>query len=190
MAARFLIGKPCISGDISMRNLGILSALLMVVSACDSAKRTAIGAPTPVAAEGSDTAFQAMDMRHGEAVGDDPMALAHQFVSTEDGGDIILERDVHDEMGINQIRSHLLLISRSFARGDFTTPGFVHDKPVPGTDVMTERASQISYTVEDTEHGGIVHIRTNDPEALKAVHAFIEFQITEHKTAPPDSTQR
>jgi len=172
-----------------MRNLAIISALLFVVGACDSAKRTAIGAPEPVVAQEGDSTQNAMNMRHGDAVGDDPMALAHQFVSTEDGGDIILEREVHEDMGINQIRSHLLLISRSFARGDFTTPGFVHDKPVPGTDVMTERASQISYTVEDTEHGGIVHIRTNDPEALKAVHAFIEFQIAEHHTAPTDSTQ-
>jgi hypothetical protein len=172
-----------------MRNLGITAAaLVFVLSSCDSAKRTAIGAPVPVATEG-DTAFAAMDARHGEAVGEDPMALAHQFVSVDDGGDIILERQVHDEMGINQIRSHLLLISRSFARGDFTTPGFVHDKPVPGTDVMTARASKISYTVEDTEHGGIVHIRTNDPEALKAIHAFIEFQIAEHHTAPADTTK-
>jgi hypothetical protein len=165
-----------------MRNIAIISALLLVAGACDSAKRTAIGAPEPVVAKEADSAQLAMEMRHGEAVGDDPMALAHQFVATEDGGDIILERSVHDDLGINQIRAHLLLISRSFARGDFTTPGFVHDKPVPGTDVMSERSSQISYTVEDTEHGGVVHIRTNDPEALKAVHAFIEFQIAEHQT--------
>jgi hypothetical protein len=165
-----------------MRNLGILSGFLLTLAACDSAKRTAVGTPEPVVAQEMDSARLAMETRHGEAVGDDPMALAHQFVSTEDGGDIILERSVHDDLGINQIRAHLLLISRSFARGDFTTPGFVHDKPVPGTDVMSERSSQISYTVEDTEHGGIVHIRTNDPEALKAVHAFIEFQIAEHHT--------
>jgi hypothetical protein len=165
-----------------MRQLGAIAALMIFSVACDAPKRGAAAIPEPVTPEQSDTAFKAMDARHGEAVGDNPMMLEHQFVSLPDGGDIVLERQIHEDLGINQIRAHLLLISRSFANGDFTTPGFVHDKPVPGTDVMAERASKISYTVEDTEHGGIVHIRTDDPEALKAIHAFIEFQIAEHHT--------
>jgi hypothetical protein len=165
-----------------MRQLGAIAALMIFSVACDAPKRGAAAIPEPVTPEQSDTAFKAMDARHGEAVGDNPMMLEHQFMSLPDGGDIVLERQIHEDLGINQIRAHLLLISRSFANGDFTTPGFVHDKPVPGTDVMAERASKISYTVEDTEHGGIVHIRTDDPEALKAIHAFIEFQIAEHHT--------
>ncbi len=165
-----------------MRKLGIIAAMTFVAAGCDSAKRTAIGAPEPVTAQEADSAYKAMDIRHGEAVGEDPMALAHQFVAQPDGGDIVLERSVHDDMGINQIRAHLLLISRSFARGDFAIPGFVHDKTVPGTDVMTQRSGDIGYTVEDTEHGGVVHIRTSNPEALKAIHAFIDFQLAEHRT--------
>jgi hypothetical protein len=165
-----------------MRQLGAIAALMIFSVACDAPKRGAAAIPEPVTPEQSDTAFKAMDARHGEAVGDNPMMLEHQFVSLPDGGDIVLERQIHEDLGINQIRAHLLLISRSFANGDFTTPGFVHDKPVPGTDVMAERASKISYTVEDTEHGGIVHIRTDDPEALRAIHAFIEFQNAEHHT--------
>ncbi|HUQ18751.1 MAG TPA: hypothetical protein VM099_03980 [Gemmatimonadaceae bacterium] len=165
-----------------MRQLVAMGALVLIASACDAPKRGAAGIPEPVTPAQADTAFQAMNARHDEAVGSDPMALEHQFVSQPDGGDIILERQIHQDLGINQIRAHLLLISRSFANGDFTTPGFVHDKPVPGTDVMAERASKISYTVEDTEHGGVVHIRTDDPEALKAIHSFIEFQIAEHHT--------
>jgi hypothetical protein len=123
-----------------------------------------------------------MDARHGEAVGVDPMALAHQFEATPQGGDIILERGVHDDMGINQIRAHLLLIARSFARGDFAIPGFVHDKPVPGSAVMTQLKDRIAYSVEDLPHGGVVHIRTDDPQALEAIRSFIAFQIAEHRT--------
>jgi len=130
----------------------------------------------------AESAFKAMDVRHEEVVGNDPMTLAHQFESTPQGGDIILERQIHDEMGITQIRAHLLLIARSFARGDFALPGFVHEKPVPGTSVMTQLANRISYTVEDLAHGGAVHIRTADPEALKAIHSFIALQIAEHRT--------
>jgi hypothetical protein len=166
-----------------MRNVVSLAAGLLLVAACDSPKRTAgVGTPEVLGAQNADSAFKAMDHRHGQVVGDDPMALEHQFVATPDGGDIILERQIHEDLGISQIRAHLLLISRAFKRGDFSLPGFVHDKPVPGTSVMTARADKIDYTVEDLPHGGVVHIQTKDPEALNAIHSFIAFQIAEHRT--------
>ena len=166
-----------------MRHTAALAVATIFIAACDAGKQTqAVGAPEPVSAESADSAFKAMDARHGEAVGVDPMALAHQFESTPDGGKIILERGVHDEMGITQIRAHLLMIARSFARGDFSITGFVHEKPVPGTSVMTQLANRIAYSVEDLPHGGVVHIRTEDQQALQAIHSFIAFQIAEHRT--------
>ncbi len=166
-----------------MRHTAALAVAIIVIAGCDAGKHTqAVGTPEPVAAQGADSAFRAMDVRHGKAVGVDPMSLAHQFESTADGGDIILERAVHDEMSITQIRAHLLMIARSFARGDFAIPGFVHEKPVPGVPVMTQLANRIQYSVEDLPHGGAMHIRTEDPEALKAIHSFIAFQIAEHRT--------
>ena len=166
-----------------MRKAFAFTAAFILVSACDASKRTQpLGAPEPMTAQQGDSAFKAMDQRHGEAVGEDPMALAHQFESQPDGGDIILERQIHDDMGINQIRAHLLLIARSFSNGDFKIPGFVHDEPIPGTAVMTRLAGKIDYTVEDLPHGGVVHIRTSDPEALQAIHSVIAFQIAEHRT--------
>jgi hypothetical protein len=167
-----------------MRRVSTCIVALVSIAACDASTRTqSVGAPEPLTAQEADSAYKAMDMRHGRVVGDDPMAMAHQFEATPDGGDIILERQIHDEMGITQIRAHLLLIARSFARGDFALPGFVHEKPIPGTQVMAERASRIAYTVEDLPHGGVVHIRTTDPDALKAIRSFIAFQIAEHHTA-------
>jgi len=166
-----------------MRHATALTVATILIAACDAGKRSqGVGALEPASAQQADSAFVAMDTRHGQAVGVDPMALAHQFESTPEGGDIILERGVHDEMGITQIRAHLLLIARSFARGDFAIPGFVHEKPVPGTSVMTQLANRIAYTVEDRPHGGVVHIRTTDPEALQAIRSFIAFQIAEHRT--------
>lgn len=146
----------------------LIVAATLFAAACDASKRApVIGAPEPSTVQQTET---------------DPMALEHQFVAQPDGGDIILERQIHEDLGINQIRANLLLISRSFARGDFSLPGFVHDKPIPGTTVMAQRADQISYTVEDLPHGGVVHMRTSDPEALRAIHSFIEFQLAEHRT--------
>ncbi|HYN80106.1 MAG TPA: hypothetical protein VES88_01280 [Gemmatimonadaceae bacterium] len=166
-----------------MRHAAALALATLLIAGCDAGKRAqAAGALEPVSSSEADSAFNAMDVRHGKAVGVDPMAMAHRFETTSQGGDIILERGVHDELGITQIRAHLLMIARSFARGNFAVPGFVHEKPVPGTSVMTQRANRISYSVEDLPHGGVVHIRTEDPEALQAIKSFIAFQISEHRT--------
>jgi len=166
-----------------MRHGAALIVATLLMAACDAGKRSqAAGALEPVLAQEGDSVLQAMDARHGQAVGADPMTLAHQFEATPEGGDIILERGVHDEMGITQIRAHLLMIARAFARGDFAIPGFVHEKPVPGTSVMTQLANRIAYSVEDLPHGGVIHMRTEDPDALKAIRSFIAFQIAEHKT--------
>ncbi len=167
-----------------MRHITRCIIALLAVVACDARKQTPVGMPEPVTARSADSVFKAMDHRHGDTVGVDPMELEHQFVSQPDGGDIILERQIHEDMGITQIRAHLLLIARSFSRGDFSIPGFVHNKPIPGTQVMADRADKIAYTVEDLPHGGVVHIRTNDPQALQAVHSFIAFQIAEHRMDP------
>jgi hypothetical protein len=56
---------------------------------------------------------------------------------------------------------------------------------VPGTKVMTERAGVIRYQYVETANGGRVDITTSDPAAVAAVHAFLTFQIVEHKTGDP-----
>jgi len=166
-----------------MRITTVAIAALVGLAACDASKRSqGLPAPTPVGTQNADSAFNAMEHRHGDVVGVDPLAMAHQFEALPEGGDITLERQAHDDMGITQIRSHLLLISRSFKRGDFTIPGFIHTGDVPGATVMGERSGKIDYTVEDLPHGGVLRIRTTDPEALQAIHSFIAFQIAEHRT--------
>ncbi len=166
-----------------MRHSIALCLAVTALTACDASTRSqGLPGPTPVTAENADSAFNAMDHRHGEVVGADPLALAHQFEALPEGGSITLERQAHDDMGISQIRLHLLRISRSFKRGDFTLPGFIHAQAVPGAAMMAERSGKIDYVVEDLPHGGVLHIRTTDPEALRAVHTFIAFQIAEHRT--------
>lgn len=155
-----------------MRHMTPCIITFVALAACDARKQTPLGAPEPLTAREGDSAASA-----------DPMVSAQQFVVQPDGGDIIVERQIHQDLGINQIRSHLLLIARSFARGDFAVPGFIHDKPIPGTPVMADRADKIFYTVEDLPHGGVVHIRTSDRQALQAIQSFIAFELAER---PPD----
>jgi hypothetical protein len=54
---------------------------------------------------------------------------------------------------------------------------------------MTERKGMIRYQYVETANGGRVNIVTSDPGALAAVHAFLRFQIAEHKTGDPTTVR-
>ena len=155
-----------------------LIALLLAACTSSPAARSSDSA----VASSPDSAYQAMDHRHGAVVGADPSALTHQFVRTPAGGDVILERKAGDTMTIRQIRAHLEEIARAFSTGDFSTPMLVHEKQADGADVMTRKASAITYTVEDIANGSVLRIRTSDGEALRAIYTFIDFQNREHRT--------
>jgi hypothetical protein len=51
--------------------------------------------------------------------------------------------------------------------------------------VMQAKKRLIAYGYEDLPSGGSVVISTTDAGALKAIHEFIRYQITEHKTGDP-----
>ena len=153
---------------------------LVILAACTPSAKSS---DTDLAAASSaDSAFKAMDHRHGDVVGADPSSLAHHFVSTASGGDVILDRKAGDTLTITQIRTHLDEIAKAFSTGDFSTPMMIHEKAADGADVMTRKASVIKYEVESTADGGTLHITTSDPEALAAIHRFIAFQVREHRT--------
>jgi len=108
---------------------------------------------------------------------------AHHFTLLADGGVIAVEADSKtDSASRDQIRIHLGHIAAMFAANDFDVPMFIHDKVPPGVVVMKKRHRAIQYTFEPTAYGGRVRIVTHDPEAVKAVHAFLRFQIEDHRT--------
>jgi len=132
------------------------------------------------AAKKADTAFTAMQERGKKAMGIDQYTSKHKFDATPTGGRIELQRDSVDAAGIAQIRAHMREIAKSFAAGDFSTPGFVHMQDVPGTKVMRAKRSAISYEPRDLPRGAEVVIRTKDSAAVAAIHEFMAFQRGEH----------
>ncbi len=118
------------------------------------------------------------------AMGFDQQATTHHFRLYEDGGAIeVTVNDRGDVTDRAAIRSHLPHIAMMFGNGNFDAPMLVHDSThVPGTAVMAERRDSIRYTYVETTNGGRVEIVTKDPQALAAVHAFLTYQIAEHKT--------
>ena len=159
-----------------------LAPLLLLGALACTARPPATHDPAPPAAA-SDDAFAALQARGASArgMGVDQYTSVHAFESLPDGGRIELQRDVRDAAGVAQIRTHLQEIARAFAAGDFSTPAFVHMRRVPGTDVMAARRAAISYAYRALPGGGEVRITTADPDAVRAVHAFLAFQRSDHR---------
>ena len=135
---------------------------------------------------------QAMNDRGAMAMGFDQRKTAHHFLLFSDGGAIdIAIRNKSDTKDRDAIRSHLPHIAMMFGSGDFDVPMLVHDsKDIPGVAVLAERKNAVTYRYRDTSAGGRLDIVTTDPEALKAVHAFLRYQIREHRTGDSEAVTR
>jgi hypothetical protein len=128
----------------------------------------------------------AMQQRGQQAMGFDQAKSTHHFLIHKNGGAIeITAKDPSDQALADEIRGHLRHIRSAFSDGDFALPAFIHDKPPPGIDVLKARRDRLTFRYEDLPAGGRVRVTTGDPEALTALHAFLRFQITEHKTGDP-----
>lgn len=126
---------------------------------------------------------------HGSGMmGFEQSKTTHHFFLYNDGGAIELAvNDPADKTDLEAIRIHLQHIATMFGSGDFSAPAGVHGHEVPGTATMAKRKDRITYVYSETATGGRVTITTTDAEALEAVHVFLKFQITNHKTG--DSLQ-
>lgn len=120
-------------------------------------------------------AIQAMGFPHDKTT--------HHFRLYSDGGAIeVTANEAKDSQDIQAIQSHLKHIVAMFFQGNFSIPMFVHNLVPPGVSAMKERRGDISYSFEVLTAGGKVRIRTTDPDALKAIHEFLRFQINDHHT--------
>ena len=114
---------------------------------------------------------------------------AHRFLLYSDGGAIDVEsNNPGDAATRDAIRSHFTHIVKMFAAGDFNAPMLIHVQNPPGTETLKRLREQVQYKLENTGRGARIRITTKNPEALKAVHRFLRFQITDHQTG--DSTER
>ena len=130
--------------------------------------------------------------RGAAVMGFDQQLTVHQFLLFADGGAIdVSVKDPADDKNRAAIHSHLPHITAMFAAGDFEAPMLVHDsKNVPGTAVMATRKDRIRYEYVETPSGGRVNITSADPEAVAAVHAFLKFQIADHRTGDQPTVRK
>jgi hypothetical protein len=115
--------------------------------------------------------YDHVNKRGDHVMGFDHMKTTHHFRLKSD-----------DITSKNQIRKHLDHIAGQFADGDFTAPMMIHAQTPPGVSIMKELRTEIKYTFEKTEKGGLVEIKTSNSKAIGAVHEFLKFQIEDHQT--------
>jgi hypothetical protein len=122
--------------------------------------------------------------KHGDqAMGFPHDNTTHHFRLYLDGGAIeVTANDGKDSQNMQAIQSHLKHIATMFSNGEFSIPMFVHDQVPPGVPVMKDKRAEISYSFEELPAGGGVRIKTKNPDALKAIHEFLRFQIDDHRT--------
>jgi hypothetical protein len=129
--------------------------------------------------------------RGAQAMGFDQDRTVHHFLLYEDGGAIdVGVKEASDHANLHAVRQHLQQIAGLFKAGDFGKPALTHAQQVPGTADMTRLREHITYQYEETPAGGRVRIATRDADALSAVHAFLHFQIEDHRTGDPRVVQR
>ncbi len=131
-------------------------------------------------------------MKHGEmAMGFSQAKATHHFHLSASGGSIEVQtNEPSDTASREHIRRHLQEISKAFAAGDFSSPMLTHGKVPPRVAEMQRSKANLSYSYVETDRGGKVLISAANPEALKAVHEFLRFQIEEHQTGDLETVQK
>lgn len=130
-----------------------------------------------------DKRSEAVVKRGEHVMGFSHEATTHHFRLFNDGGEIdVRANGPKDKASIDQIRTHLGHIAKMFASGNFNGPMLIHDTNPPGTATMMRLKEQIRYEFSETDRGARLRLVTAGPETTDAVHAFLLFQIVDHRT--------
>ena len=142
------------------------------------------------AADGSSEHGAGVDHRH-DTLGVAHETTHHSFRLYDDGAAIELRANgPSDTTTIEAIRAHMRVIADQFRANNFSTPMFVHDKTPDGIETIKQLHAQIDFNYESLPAGARVRIKTANSTALSALHAFMRFQIVEHRTSDSGAIER
>ena len=174
-----------------MKNILLIAVLVIAGSSVAAAQHP--GMPAGMSHEEHLKQMQKdeeLKRRGGLAMGFDQDKTVHHFLLQRDGGAIVVaSKDPGDTAVIQQVRSHMREIAESFGQGTFDKPEATHGELPPGSAVMAANKQRISYRYDERVDGAAVVIATTDRKTLDAIHAFLRYQIAEHKTGDPLTPQ-
>lgn len=165
----------------------VASGTILVVAL---ASGLAFGLQQPQQSAGDEHAA-GVDRRGDHEMGFSHEKTTHHFALLTDGGSIeVVTDDPNDAESRAEIRKHLGHIVTMFRNNDFEIPMLIHDRMPPGVSVMKQKRDAITYSYAPTERGGLVRIKTADPDAVKAIHEFLVFQIRDHRTGDSEEIRK
>lgn len=172
--------------------LGCLPAIPSVAQDSKQSSKSDDMQNCPMHQQHMEDAHHAAVNKHGDqAMGFAHYKTTHHFLLASDGGTIDLTtNEAGDKTNAEAIRSHLSHIALAFTDGDFSAPMFIHDGIPPGVTTMQLLKAAIHYQYEEITSGGRVRIVSADPIAVAAIHDFLRFQITEHRTGDNLSSEK
>jgi hypothetical protein len=133
----------------------------------------------------------AMMSAGAKAMGFDQTRTFHHFRLLPNGGTIeVHANDPADRDTSRQIAMHLQHIATMFGDGDFNAPFVTHGEEPPGVSTLKRLKDRVRYRFIESPVGGRVRIETDDADALAAVHAFLRYQIREHRTGDPTEIEK
>jgi hypothetical protein len=164
-----------------MKTLLLTLGVMTVTLAASQAQ-----AQPPTPAPGHEDHHAGVMKRGAHVMGFDQTTTTHHFRLTRTGGIIeVTANSADDKTAISQIQSHLQHIAVMFSEGNFTAPMLIHAQEPPGVAEMKRAGAAIGYKYEPLPRGGRVVLNTTTQPQLNAVHEFLRFQITDHKTGDP-----
>jgi hypothetical protein len=124
-----------------------------------------------------------VDQRGDHVMGFSHEKTKHSFRLFADGGAIeVRANDASDAESVAQIRGHLQVIAKEFSAGTFTKPEEIHARVPDGVGAMKDLGAKIAFTYEELDRGARVRVTTSDTRGVEAVHQFMRFQISDHRT--------
>ena len=105
----------------------------------------------------------------------------HIFRMTEQGGiQRVVIGDASAKEQISPIQQHLRQEAERFQQGDYSDPGMLHGKDMPGLKDLQTGRSKIKVSYAALTDGAEIVFSTDDRHLLTAIHRWFGAQLSEH----------
>jgi hypothetical protein len=113
-----------------------------------------------------------------------PFAISktvHIFRMTEEGGvQRVVIRDASAAAQVPLIQQHLKHEAERFQKGNYSDPGMLHGKDMPGLQELEAAGSKMRVSYAALADGAEIIFRTDDRHLLTAIHRWFGAQLSEH----------
>ena len=111
----------------------------------------------------------------------DMTKTVHIFRMTEQGGvQRVVTKDASAKEQVALIQQHLKHEAERFQRGDYSDPGMLHGKDMPGLKELQTGGSKIKVSYLALPEGAEISFSTDDRHLLTAIHRWFGAQLSEH----------